>query len=41
VSDVEAAERALPIDDWIAKAADAAAAEEFVFPVRKPAAAGQ
>ncbi len=32
VSDVETAETLLPIDEWVASAADAAAVEEFDFP---------
>ncbi len=33
-ADLEAAERALPIEDWIARAVEGAVVEEFFFPVR-------
>ncbi len=32
VRDVEAAEQALPIDEWVSKAAEAAESEEYTFP---------
>ena len=38
-SDVEAAEESLPIEEWVATAADAAVVEEFVFPARRQASA--